>query len=277
MLIDLTMRGGGSPATCLEKIKGRNRFVDNATKRELKQPDQFVSLTEHGISWASQNRRTAITTAGLLLLLILAVVGGFALYSHRSAEANAALGNAMNAYQTPVATPGQQIPPGTKTFASIAERAKAANAQYVDVADRYGMTKDGKVARYFAGVTFMEEGQNQAAEDSLKTVSGYWNDDLAALGKLALAQLYRETGRDAQAVTLYQELSKGQASTVSPGMAQIQLAEMYESQGKMDDARKIYAQLKDKDKDAKGKAGPVGALAAQKLNPAAAAATGGLQ
>jgi len=249
--------------------------VDNATKRELKQPDQFITATTHGIEWANRNRRSTITTASILLLVILAVVGGFAYYSHRSDLANAALGDAMHTYQTPVATPGQQLPPGTKTYSSVQERAAAANGQFLAVANQFGMTKDGKVARYFAGLTYMEEGQNQSAEDSLKSVAGSWDGDLSALAKLALAQLYRQTGRDAQAITLYQDLSKGDASTVPPGMAQIQLAELYEAEGKPEEAKKIYAQLKDKDKDAKGKPGPIGALAAEKLNPAPAGGRGG--
>jgi tetratricopeptide (TPR) repeat protein len=245
--------------------------VDNATKRELKQPDQFVTFTEKGITWAKENQSSAMTYAVILLVAIIVAVAGVAIYNHRSDQANAALGDAMHTYQTPVAMPGEQIPPGTKTFAFTQDRAKAANAQFLAIANQYGMTKDGKVARYFAGLTYMDQGQNQPAEESLKQVAGSWDGDLAALAKLALAQLYRSTGRDAQAVPLYQELGKGNASTVDPGMAQIQLAEMYESEGKIDDAKKIYAQLKDKDKDAKGKPGPIGALAAEKLNPTAAA------
>jgi tetratricopeptide (TPR) repeat protein len=259
-----------------QEVEGQT-FVDNATKRELKQPDQFVTLTEHGLEWAKQNRRSAIVTSVLLLAVILAAVGGAWGYSHRSDEANTALGEALYTFRTPIATPGQQIPPGTKTFPSIQERAKAANAQFVAVANQYGMTKDGKVARYFAGVTYMQEGENQSAEDSLKQAAGSWNHDLAALAKLALAQLYRETGREPQAVAMYQELASGNADTVPPGMAQIQLAEMYEAEGKIDDAKKIYAQLKDKDKDPKGQPGPIGTLAAEKLNPQAAGPGAGLQ
>jgi tetratricopeptide (TPR) repeat protein len=251
-------------------FEGRT-FVDNATKRELKQPDQFVTLTEHGLEWAKQNRRSAVVTSVVLLLVIVAAVGGAWIYNYRSDQANAALGDAMHTYQTPVAAPGQAVPPGTKTFSSVQERAKAANPQFVDVANRYGMTKDGGVARYFAGLTYMDQGQNQPAEDALKQVSGSWNHNLAALAKLALAQLYRGSGRDSQAIALYQELSNGNADTVPPGMAQIQLAEMYESQGKDADAKKIYAQLVDKDKDPKGKPGPIAALAKEKLNPQPAA------
>lgn len=248
--------------------------MDNATKRELKQPDQFVTVTEHGIQWANKNRRSAITSAAIVLGLILILVGGYGIYSHRSEAANAALGAAIRTYQTPVAAPGQQIPPGMKTYTSTEERAKAANAQFLDVAGKFGMMKGGKIARYFAGVTYTELGQNQSAEDSLKEASSSWDSNLSALAKLALAQLYRNSGRESQAVALYNELGNGNATTVSPGMAKIQLAEMYESEGKVDEAKKIYAQLKDKDKDAKGKEGPIGALASEKLNPQAAGAAG---
>lgn len=249
--------------------------MDNATKRGLKQPDKFISLTDKGVAWAQENQRSAIIGSAILLVVILLAVGGGMFYSHRSDEASMALGDALHVYQTPVATPGQQVPPGMKTFPTMQDRAHAANQQFVDVAHRFGMTKDGKVARYFAGITYMEEGQNGAAEDALKSVASSWNTDLSALAKLALAQMYHSTGRDPQAVALYQDLTKGHATTVTPGMAQIELAEMYESEGKIEDAKKIYAQLKDKDKekgkDGKETPGPIGTLAAEKLNPQAAA------
>ena len=241
--------------------------MDNETKKQLKQPDQFVSLTEKGIGWAEQNRQTAILYAGAALVLILAIVGSYMLFQHRSNAASTAFGEAMQTYQMPVANAGQPLPPGIKSFPSASERAKAANAQFLDVASRYGMTKPGKVARYFAGVTYMEEGQNGSAEDTLKKVASGWDSDVAALGKLGLAQLYQQTGRESQAVDLYNELSKGKSDTVPPGLAQLQLAEMFSAEGKQDKAREIYAKLKDSDKDAKGNPGPAGSLAAEKLNP----------
>jgi hypothetical protein len=58
---------------------------------------------------------------------------------------------------------------------------------------------------------------------------------------------------------------------VPAGTAQLQLADLYEAENKPEMAKKVYAQLKDK--DAKG---PAGMIAAQKLNPSAAAAPGGV-
>ena len=48
---------------------------------------------------------------------------------------------------------------------------------------------------------------------------------------------------------------------------------LYESEGKTAEARKVYAILKDKDKDSKGKPGPAAELAGQKLNPQPGAAS----
>lgn len=243
--------------------------MDNAIKKQLQGEDQFAVATSHGLEWAGQNRRTLFLYGGILVGLIGLILIGFGIYQHRTAAASSAFGAAMQVYQTPLAVAGQPAPPGVKTFANAAERAAAANGKFLAVAGQYGATEPGKLARYFAGLTYMEAGKNGPAEDTLKQVAGSWNGDVAALAKLALAQFYQGTGRDAQATTLYEDLSKGHAATVPPGLARIQMAELYQAQGKTDQARKIYAQLKDGDKDPKGNPGPVGSLASAKLNPEA--------
>jgi tetratricopeptide (TPR) repeat protein len=235
--------------------------VDQQTKKALKH-DQFIDTTNQSLEWASENRRSVVITSAIAVAAILIVICGVLFYNSRAAKASVAFGTAMQAYQTPIAPPGQPVPPGVKTYASVNDRAKAANDLFMGVANQYGMTPDGKTARYFAGLTFMEEGQNGPAESTLKQVAGGWNSDLAALAKLSLAQLYRQTGRDPQAIDLYNELTTKPATTVPGGLAQLQLAELYETQGKPDLAKKIYAQLKDKDPK-----GAAGMMAAQKLNP----------
>jgi predicted negative regulator of RcsB-dependent stress response len=242
--------------------------VDQQTKVALKQ-DKFITTTSHGLEWASENRRSVITTTAILLAVIMVVVLSGVIYNSRSNAASVAFGAAMQDYQTPLAQPEQPVPPGVKTYASIAERAKAANALFSDVANRYGMTASGENARYFVGLTEIEAGQTQQAEATLKRVASGWDSNLSGLAKFALAQLYRNSGRDPQAIDLYKSLMKKPTTTVPAGLAQLQLADLYQSEGKTDLAKKQLADLKDK--DAKG---PAGAIAAEKLNPAPAGQAG---
>jgi len=240
--------------------------VDQQTKAALKK-DKFVTTTTHGLEWASENRQSVIVNGGILLAVIVIAIVSAVVYNSRSDAASVAFGAAMQAYQTPLAQPGEAVPPGVATYPSIAERAKAANALFQAVANKYGMTPDGRNARYFAGLTYIEAGENQQAEETLKKVAGGWDSDLGALAKFALAQLYRNTGRDPLAIDLYNQLSAKPAATVPAGLAQLQLADLYQLEGKADDAKKIYANLKDKDPK-----GAAGMAAAEKLNSTSAPA-----
>ncbi|MDE3104666.1 MAG: tetratricopeptide repeat protein [Acidobacteriota bacterium] len=239
--------------------------MDQQTKVALKH-DQFVDTTKEGLEWASENRRAVITGAVALVVVVLLLVSSFVLYRSRQEQASVALGAAMAEYQAPLETPGQPVPAETKSYPTAEARAKAANALFVAAADKYGLTPAGRDARYFAGITYMEAGETASAESTLQQVASSWDSDIAALAKLSLAQLYRQTGRVPQAIDLLNQLAAKPTSTVSAGLAQLQLAELYDAQGQPDQARKVYAQLKDKD----GKSA-AGQLAAQKLAPATAA------
>jgi tetratricopeptide (TPR) repeat protein len=240
--------------------------VDQQTRAALKK-DKFVTTTTHGLEWASENRQSVIVNGGILLAVIVIAIVSVVVYSSRSEAASVAFGAAMQAYQTPLAQPGEAVPPGVTTYPSIAERAKAAGALFQAVADKYGMTPDGRNARYFAGLTYIEAGENQQAEETMKKVADGWDSNLAALAKFSLAQLYRNTGRDPLAIEIYNKLSTRPTATVPYGLAQLQLADLYQLEGKADDANKIYANLKDKDPK-----GAAGMAAAEKLNSASAPA-----
>lgn len=248
--------------------------MNTAIKRDGRQPDGYVLATENSVPWVNKNRRSTLIFVGIALGLILALSVAYSIFQHRTAEAQTAFGQAMQIYQTPLVKPDQPLPPGMKAYNTAKERATLANTQFVQVASQFGLTEPGKLAKYFAGVTYQEAGQTAQAEDVLKQVAKGWNGDTAALGKMALAQIYGQTGQNDQAITLYQELAKGHASTVPPGLAQLQLAALYSSTGRTEDARHIYAELKDHDKDAKGKPGVAAQVATEKLNPQPAPALG---
>jgi tetratricopeptide (TPR) repeat protein len=198
--------------------------------------------------------RWVISAAAVLILCIVALI----YWSWSSTKADSALGAALDTYDAPLAQPG--APAENGIYATASERSKAANQQFLAVAHQYGWLPEGGKAHYFAGITDQELGQTGAAEAELKIAAGAWDRNLANLAKLALAGLYHQTGRDAQAIDLYNAVAAKPSETVSAGVAQLDLADLYAATGKQDQARALWAKVKDADKD-----GAAGQLATQKL------------
>ena len=142
-----------------------------------------------------------------------------------------------------------------------ADRAKEANREFVAIAKNFGWLPEGAKAHYFAGVTYQELGQNGSAETELKTAADSWDHNVANLAKIALAGLYHQTGRDTQAIELYNQIVAKPSTTVPATTAQLALADLYAATGKQDQARALWAKVKDSDKD-----GMAGSLATQKLS-----------
>jgi predicted negative regulator of RcsB-dependent stress response len=198
--------------------------------------------------------RWVVITVAVVLVGVAALV----FWNVRSSAADSALGAALDTYNAPLAQPGAPVEAGT--YSSASDRSKAANKQFVAVAQQYGWLAEGAKAHYFAGVTDEDLGQTASAETELKAAAGSWNRNLANLAKLALAGLYHQTARDAQAIDLYNALAAKPSETVSAGVAQLDLADLYAEAGRQDQARALWAKVKDSDKE-----GAAGSIAAQKL------------
>lgn len=231
--------------------------MDTQTRHALK-GDKFAQATADSVSWLSGHRAGVmrwIIGGGVVLVL---GIGALIFWSLRSSAADTALGAAMDTYNAPLAQPG--LPAGNGVYATSTDRLKAANKQFASVAQQYGWLPQGTKARYFEGITNAELGQNASAETELKAASESWNRNVANLAKLALAGLYQQTGREAQAIELYNALIAKPSETVSAVVAQLNLADLYAAQGKQDQARALWARIKDADKE-----GAAGAIATQKL------------
>jgi len=231
--------------------------VDTQTRHALKQ-DKFALATASGVSWVSGHRAGVIRWSIGVGAVILLCVSSLILYNQQSDAAASAVGAALDVYSAPLAQPG--TPAGTGVYATSADRAKAANQQFAAAAQKYGWLPEGTKAHYFAGVTYMDLGQTAQAETELKAAAGSWDRNMANLARLALAGLYHRTGRDSQAIDVYNAIAAKPSDTVPATVAQLDLADLYAAAGKQDEARKIWAKMKDADKD-----GAAGSIATQKL------------
>jgi tetratricopeptide (TPR) repeat protein len=224
----------------------------------LKQ-DKFVLVTQESVGWVAKNRAAVIRySIPAIIVIALAIVAGV-VYQQRSSAAEAALGQAIDAYSAPLAQPG--VPAEAGVYANAADRARAANKLFQQIVDQYKMLPQTSKAHYFLGLTDEELGNQAAAESELKQAAGAWDSNLSSLANFALAELYHQTGREAQAVALFQQLGNGKGTTAVPAFnAELALADLYNAEGKKDQAKALWAKVKDADK-----AGAAGAIAAQRL------------
>ena len=231
--------------------------MDTKTRHSLKQ-DRFAKATASSMSWVSGHRSGVMRSVIIAVVVVVAGVGALVYADWSSGKADAALGAALDTYTAPLSQPG--APATSGVYATAGERAKAANQQFVAVAKQYGWLAEGAKAHYFAGVTYRELGNNASAETELKAAAGSWNRELANLAKLALAGLYHQMDRDSEAINIYKALADKPSETVPAAVAQLDLADLYAEEGKVEQARKLWATVKDADKE-----GMAGAIAAQKL------------
>lgn len=220
--------------------------MDTQTRHALKQ-DKFITATNYGLEWIGDNRKAVIVWSVVGVFVAAIIIAAGLVYHSRSVAANQLLGQAMDIYQTPLAQPGQPAEPGEKTYATAADRAKAANPIFRQVAQQYGWLPAGEMARYFAGITAIDLGEQATAEADLQKASHFHDSGLAALAKLALANAYEQSGQNSQAVSLFQSLIQHPTTTVPKSEAQLQLAALYEAT-QPQEARHLYAQIKDQDK-----------------------------
>jgi predicted negative regulator of RcsB-dependent stress response len=211
-------------------------------RHQLKE-DRFRQFTAERAHWAVEHKGNLIKAGSALVVVLALLIGGWLYFNYRDELASAELNQAVRTYNTPIRAANTPEQPGFATFTSASERATKAHEQFETIARKYSHTKSAEFARYFAGLTSIDMGDNAAAEGSLKQTADVSSNDLSALAKMALAALYRNTNREAQAIELYKQLSEKPSLTVSKQAAQMELAGLYASKQQTADARKIYEQL----------------------------------
>lgn len=231
--------------------------MDTQTRHALKK-DKFAQAAASSASWIGEHKTNVVRWAMVAGVVVVLGVGALIYWYLRSSAADNALGAALDVYTSPLAQPG--APPEPDVYTTAADRAKEANREFVAIAHDFGWLPEGSKAHYFAGVTYEDLGQNGSAESELTAASHAWDRNLANLAKVALAGLYHQTARDSEAIDLYNEIIAKPSATVSASVAELDLADLYASENKLDQARALWAKVRDADKD-----GVAGQIAQQKL------------
>ena len=216
------------------------------TRHQLKE-DRFskaaIEAAEKTVHWTVEHQSKLIVAAIGVLVVAAIAVGGWYYMSSLDQKAGAEFNTAARTLEAIVRPTGMPPQPGFDSFASSKERATAARKQFQAILDKYPHTRTADMARYFVGLTASQMEDYPAAERNLQSTANASNQDLAALGKFALASVYRAENKDAQVIDLYKQLIDKPTMTVSKVTAQLELAQFYQNRQKPDEAKRIYDQI----------------------------------
>jgi TolA-binding protein len=216
------------------------------TRHQLKQ-DRFSRATfgaaEATVDWTVDHKSKLVVGAVILAVVLGAAFGGWYYLNRQDQNASVELNQAVRTLDTSLRPAGTPAEADIPSFTSVKERATEAHKKFQTVLDKYPHTRTAEFARYFLGLTSAQMGDNAAAERDLKDVASSHNKDLAALAKLALASIYRDTNRTKDAIDIYNGLIAKPTRSVGKASAQLELADTYRSTNQPAEAKRVYEQM----------------------------------
>jgi TolA-binding protein len=233
------------------------------TRHRLKE-DQFskatISFYEESIAWAAEHQKQVIAGLIAVLVIVAACIGIWYYLQQQDEKASVDFGQAIRTYDTPLRPASMPAQPDFPSFSSAKDRAAEAHKKFQAIVDKYPHTHAADFARYFAGLTAAQMGDNASAERELKETASLHSDDLASLGKFALASVYRNTNRQKDAIELYKQLIAKPTRSVGKATAQMELADLYQDQQQTAEAKRILEQVQKENPNTE-----IASLASQKL------------
>jgi len=213
--------------------------VDRATRKELKS-DKFALEVQHGVQYVTGHQQMLIRYGGIAAAVIVVIFGLVFYFRHQSAVRQQALQNAMRVESAGI---GPAQGDFALTYPTQADKDKAVDKAWLDLAAKYPGTNEGAIAEYFLGSHAADKGNLQEAEKRFKLAADTGSAPYASLAKLSLAQVYAAENRVNDAKALLQSLIDHPTITVSKEAATIAMAHVIASSDPQG-ARKLLEPLR---------------------------------
>ena len=212
--------------------------MDRITRKSLKD-DKFAAEVTHSVEYLTHHRQQAIRYGGAGVAVVALALGIFFYRQHRETAAHQALYKALETYHGLVT---EEDRPGRITFKTEAEKLNKSQREFEAIARDFSGATEGRIARYYLGLVYRDEGKAAEAQKQLEQVVAGGKDNISALARLALADLYAAQGKDDEARKAYDYLIKNPTDAVSEGRAQLAMVR-YLQPRKPDEARKLLQEL----------------------------------
>jgi len=219
--------------------------VDRLTRQQLKH-DEFRETFDRFEDYLKQHYQDILTITLLVVVAVGAAVGLKLYVDRQEAEADAALGAALQTFRAYVGTPAPgTLGPEAETYPTAEAKYKKALNEFNAVIQKYRMYPRPKavaIARYQAGVCQALLGDQAAAIKTLEEASHERDPEIAALARLALADELAKAGKLAEAAKIYQDLADRPTLSVPKATALLAMADSYRA-SQPARARQIYNDL----------------------------------
>ncbi|HEY5999970.1 MAG TPA: tetratricopeptide repeat protein [bacterium] len=194
-------------------------------KQLLKEPDEFLSASQHIWTWVTEHRSRAGAIAGAAVGVLLLAVVTKALIERSRVKRDEAV-------STAVARLGQ-VTTGAPPADLVSE--------FGQLAKKYDSAPAGQVARYLEAGALGAGGDADKARQAYEQVRGKSaKGDLGSLAGVALAYLELSQGRDDAALTAFQALLEDKESVLPRAQIMMEIAGIEEKRGKSAAALEAY-------------------------------------
>jgi tetratricopeptide (TPR) repeat protein len=216
--------------------------MDRQHRRDLKR-DKFVDEVGSLTTRAKENQRLLYAITAVVVVLALIGYGIYFYGSNREQKAQAALGNAITAIDSPLIQAGNPNP-GAK-YKTEQERTGAAEAMFRDVQKNYSGTKAADVANIYLARIDASKGDVTTARKLLSDfISDHPRHLLVGAARYSLYQLRIANGEAPQVtIELNAELAKTTDQALPADALLALLAQSYDAQGNSEKSKETYRRI----------------------------------
>jgi tetratricopeptide (TPR) repeat protein len=198
-------------------------------KKDLKEPDQFLTFSTKVIHYASTNKRKVYLFSGILVLIILMTAGGYFYKQSYEKKAQEMYSLAYNSYQTG----------NDKTDKELYIKAVGL---YQELIDKCPRSRAASVAHYNMGNVYFKLGEIDKSIDAynefLRTSSK--NNVLTMFAYYGLGYCYEVQKKYDKALYSFGNIGLNNAGTFYLAMNYNNMARVYEEMNKHDKAQEYY-------------------------------------
>lgn len=199
----------------------------DAAEERIEAVEHALSKTEHFIE--SNQKILTYVVGGIILVILLFFLFKKYVTSPREKAAEAAMFKAEYYFE--------------KDSLNLALNGDGENEGFLSIIDDYGSTEAGNLAKYYAGLCYLNLGEYQKAIDNLKKFS---SDDLIVSGMAlgAIGDAYMQLSQTQKAIDYYLEAANSKPNDfVSPSYL-MKAGWSYELLGEWKKAKELYEKLK---------------------------------